>query len=214
MKWHISGLLILLTTAHVFGQAALETRDGRYRLQSEDKIEVLYRYTPEYNATAVVQPDGFISLPLIGEVKAASLTLEQITVEVRARAIERLADPEVTVVLKDYLKPYFAVSGEVSHPGRFDMRGNVGLIEAVAMAGGVKDSAKRTQVLLVRKTGGGMSEMRVLDLRKMMSRSNIREDVEVRPGDMIIVPRNALTRIEPYVRMGELALTSILLGIK
>jgi polysaccharide biosynthesis/export protein len=196
-----------------FGQA-LETRDAHYRLQAEDKIEVLYRYTPEFNATVAVQPDGYVSLPLIGEVKAAGLTLEEAAAQVRAKAGERLADPDVTVVLKDYVKPYFVVSGEVGHPGRFDMHGKVSLIEAIAIGGGVKDSGKRTQVVLVHKTGGDMAEVRVLDLRKLMSPSSVLEDVEVRTGDLIVVPRNALSRVEPYVRMSETALVSILLGIK
>jgi polysaccharide biosynthesis/export protein len=205
--------VVLALTPLAFGQT-LATRNDHYRLQSEDKIEVLYRYTPEYNAIVALQPDGYVSLPLIGEVKVANLTLEEAAALVRGKAGERLADPDVTVVLRDYVKPYFVVAGEVGRPGRFDMHGKVSLIEAISIGGGVKDSAKRTQVVLVHKTGGEMAEVRVLDLRKLMSPSNIREDVEVKSGDMIVVPRNALSKVEPYIRVGELGLTSILLGIK
>ncbi len=73
----------LLTVAAFGQQQALETRDEHYRLQQEDKIEVLYRYTPEYNATVALQPDGYVSLPLIGEVKVLGMTLEQATAVVK-----------------------------------------------------------------------------------------------------------------------------------
>ncbi|MGA2600325.1 MAG: polysaccharide biosynthesis/export family protein [Bryobacteraceae bacterium] len=200
------------------GSAAAQTggfaeRDPHYRLQAEDKVEVQYRYTPEYNATVALQPDGFVSLPLVGEVKLMGLTLEQSSKAIAEKAGERLADPEVTVLLKEYVKPYFVVAGEVSHPGRFELHGQVGLIEGIAVSGGVKDSAKRTQVILFRKTAGDMAEVKVYDLRKLMSASNITEDVQLRSGDMIVVPRNFISRIEPYVRLTEGSLSAIFLGM-
>ena len=189
-------------------------RDPHYKLQSEDKVEVQYRYTPEYNATVALQPDGYVSLPLLGEVKLVNLSLAEASRAITAKARERLADPEVTVLLKEYVKPYFVVAGEVAHPGRFDYHGDVSLVEALAISGGLKDSAKRTQVVLMHKTGPDLAEVRLLDIRKLMSGTNIREDVAVRPGDMIIVPRNFISRIEPYVRLTEASLYSVILGLK
>ena len=189
-------------------------RDPHYRLQSEDKVEVQYRYTPEYNATVALQPDGYVSLPLLGEVKLVNLSLEEASRAITAKARERLADPEITVLLKEYVKPFFVVAGEVAHPGRFDYHGDVSLVEALAISGGLKDSAKRTQVVLMHKTGPDMAEVHLLDIRKLMTGNNIREDVAVRPGDMIIVPRNFLSRVEPYIRLTEASLYSVILGLK
>ncbi len=189
-------------------------RDAHYKLQPEDKVEIQYRYTPEYNATAALQPDGYVSLPLVGEVKLAGRTLEQAATAIAAKAGERLADPEVTVLLKEYVKPYFVVAGEVAHPGRFDLHGDVSLVEALAVSGGLKDSAKRSQVILVHKANQQTAEVRLLDLRKLMGTSNIREDVAIRSGDMIVVPRNFISRVEPYIRLAETGLYTILWGIK
>jgi polysaccharide export outer membrane protein len=125
-----------------------------------------------------------------------------------------LADPEVTVVLKEYVKPYFVVAGEVAHPGRFDMHGDVSLVEALAVSGGLKDSAKRTQVILVHKANREMAEVKLLDLRKLMGAANIREDITIRTGDMIVVPRNFISRIDPYIRLAETSLYTILWGVK
>jgi polysaccharide export outer membrane protein len=204
-------LLIGCATAQTTGFAE---RDAHYKLQPEDKVEVQYRYTPEYNATAALQPDGYVSLPLIGEVKLAGKTLDQARMAIVAKAGERLADPEVTVLLKEYVKPYFVVAGEVAHPGRFDLRGEVSLVEALAVSGGLKDSAKRTQVILVHKANEEMAEVKLLDLRKMMAAANIREDVSIHSGDMIVVPRNFISKIEPYIRLAETSLYTVLWGIK
>ena len=189
-------------------------RDPHYKLQPEDKVEVQYRYTPEYNGTVALQPDGYVSLPLIGEVQLAGKTLEQARVAIVAKAAERLADPEVTVLLKEYVKPYFVVAGEVARPGRFDMHGDVSLVEALAVSGGLKDSAKRTQVILVHKANQEMAEVRLLDLRKMMEVGRIHEDITIHSGDMIVVPRNFVSKIEPYIRLAQTGLYAVLWGIK
>ena len=196
--------ILLLRGVCLFGQAAGFTeRDARYRLQAEDKIEVQYRYTPEYNAGVSVQPDGFVSLPLIGAVKLAGLTTEEATVAIRGKACEKLNDPEVLVLLKEYVKPYFVIAGEVGHPGRIDLHGEVSLVEAIALGGGFKDSAHRRQVILLRKSNAELAQVSVIDVRKLMSPGGIKEDITVHSGDMVVVPRNILSKIEPFIRLTQ-----------
>lgn len=203
---------VIMTAAAAAQTGGFADRDQHYRLQPEDKVEVQYRYTPEYNATAALQPDGYISLPLIGEIKLAGLTLDQAATAIKAKAGERLQDPEVIVLLKDYVKPYFVVAGEVSHPGRFELHGKVSLIEALAISGGMKESAKRTQVVLMRRADEERAEVRVLDVRKLMSPGSVREDLDVHSGDMIVVPRNFISKVEPFIRLTQTAAYAVLLG--
>lgn len=188
-------------------------RDARYRLQPQDSIDVQYRYTPEYNASVTVQPDGFISLPVVGDVKVGDLSLDEASAAIAKKAGERLRDPEVNVLLRDYQKPYFVVAGEVSHPGRFDMRGSMTVVEAIAISGGFKDSAKHTQVILLRKADAQHAEVKVLDLRKLMSEKGIREDIEVKSGDMLVVPKNALSRVAPYMTMASTGLYGLSMAL-
>jgi len=204
---------ILLLMSFCFGypmqNGGFAERDPRYRLQPEDKIEVQYRYTPEYNALAAVQPDGYVGMPLIGEVKLSGLTLEEAAAAIRQKAGQRLNDPEVIVLLKEYIKPFFTVAGEVAKPGRIELHGPVTLVEAIALSGGFKDSAHRTQVLLLRKSSNETAQVRIYDLRKMMSPKGILEDVTLMSGDMLVVPRNFVSKIEPYVRISEAGLYGI-----
>ncbi len=206
-------LLLASFAAVLAGQTPFAERDPHYRLQAEDKIEVQYRYTPEYNATAALQPDGYVSLPLVGEVKLAGCTLAGAVDAIRKQAAERLNDPEITVLLKEYVKPYFTVAGEVAHPGRVDMHGPVTLVEGIALGGGFKDSAKRTQVVLLRKASSELAEVKVFDVRKLMSPQGLSEDVPLRAGDVVVVPRNVISRMDPYIKLAESSLYAIALRL-
>jgi polysaccharide biosynthesis/export protein len=203
-------LLLLSACLAVTAQTAgFAERDPHYRLQPEDRIEVQYRFTPEYNAQASVQPDGYAVMPLTGEVKLAGLTLAEAEKAIRLKAGERLNDPEVTVLLKEYVKPFFTVAGEVAKPGRIELHGEVTLVEAIALSGGFKDSAHRTQVLLLRKSTSEVAQIRVFDLRKMMSPKGIREDITIQSGDLLVIPRNAVSKIEPFMRLTDAGLYAI-----
>ncbi len=193
---------------------AFADREARYRLQPEDKIEVQYRYTPEYNALVSIQPDGFVSLPFTGDVKVMGLTLEAAGAAIARKAGERLSAPEVSVLLREYVKPYFVVAGEVAHPGRFDLRGSVSVVEAIAQSGGFKESSKHSQVVLVHKVDPEHAEVKLLNLNRLMSAGGIREDLELRSGDMLIVPKTLISKVDPYIRLTTSSLTSILFGIK
>jgi polysaccharide biosynthesis/export protein len=206
-------ILMLAAVSLAAQTPGFSERDPHYRLQSEDKVEVQYRYTPEYNAIVSLQPDGYVSLPLVGEVALRGLTLAEAGETIRKKAGERLNEPEITVLLKDYIKPYFVVAGEVAKPGRVELRGDVKLIEAIALGGGFVNSAKRSQVILLRQSSKDMAEVRVFDLRKVMSQGGIREDVEIRSGDIVVVPRNAVSKVEPYVRISEAGLYALALRL-
>ena len=82
--------LVLLLTLFVVGFAqdrpALQERDMRYRLQAGDTVEIQYRYTPEYNATAAIHPDGFLDLPLVGPMKVSGLTAEEAAAAITKKA--------------------------------------------------------------------------------------------------------------------------------
>lgn len=179
-------------------------RDPRYRLQPTDVMEVHYRYTPEFDQTVVIQPDGFVNLQIVGDLKLQGLTLDQVKVAILEKATLRLKDPEITLVLKDFEKPYFVVGGEVGTPGRFEMRGTVTALQAVAMAGGFKTaSAKHSQVILYRRVGPELAKAEILDLKAAMSPSATESLADLRSGDMLIVPQNRVSKIERFVKWGN-----------
>ena len=107
--------------------------EERYRLQPGDVLEVQYRYSPEFNQTVTVQPDGYISLEIGGDLKVAGLTVDLTRQAILRRASTRLQDPIATVILKEFQRPYFVVAGEVSQPGKIEMRERVTAIQAISI---------------------------------------------------------------------------------
>jgi polysaccharide export outer membrane protein len=178
--------------------------DPRYRIQTSDVIEVHYRYTPEFDQTVTVQPDGFVALQIVGDLKLQGLTMDQVKAAILEKASLRLKDPEITLVLKDFEKPYFVVGGEVGTPGRFEMRGTVTAIQAIAMAGGFKNSAKHSQVVLFRKVSPDLAKTQILNLKAAMTGSTSEPNIDLKPGDMLIVPQNRISKIERIVKIANI----------
>lgn len=170
-----------------------------YKLQPSDVVFVKYRYTPEYDATVTIRPDGYITLPIVGEVRVGGLTVADARREIVEHASVRLRDPELTVELKDFQKPRFVVGGEVGKPGQFELRGRITVLEALAMAGGLKDSAKHSQIVLFRRYDQEQAVTRLINAKALARVDAREEDPDLRPGDFLFVPQNRISKIERFV---------------
>lgn len=170
-----------------------------YQIQPSDTVAVKYRYTPEYNAVVSVRPDGFITLPIVGDVKVSGLTVPEAQIAVRAAAAARLRDPEMTFELTDFQRPRFIVGGEVDKPGQFELRGRVSVLEAIAMAGGFKSSARHSQVVLFRRYDETQAVTRVINAKALARADRPEEDPFLRPGDFLFVPQNKLSKVERFL---------------
>jgi protein involved in polysaccharide export with SLBB domain len=189
--------------------AHLVSRDQPYKLQPSDVLELEYVYTPEYNQVATVEPDGTVRLKLLGSVKVEGKSLDEATEAIKQKASLSLNKPEITLTLKDFVKPHFTVYGEVTRPGVYDIHGAVTVLQAIALSGGVKDTSKQTQVVLIRKMNADIAEVKVVNTKLMASAKGAGEDFDLRPDDMLIVPKNRVGKLEPYVRVASMGLTSL-----
>lgn len=175
--------------------------EARYRLQPGDVLEVQFRYSPEFNQTVTVQPDGYISLEIGGDLKVAGFTIEQTRLAVLRQASQRLHDPVATIVLKEFQKPYFVVAGDVAQPGKIEMRERVTALQAIMLAGGMKESAKSSQVVVYRAINSEIAEVKVLNLKSIRRTSDLENDLTLQAGDMVYVPRDKLSKVERFVRL-------------
>ena len=181
------------------GHPALQRRDARYTVRKGDVLDLNFPFTPEFNQTVTVQPDGYITLRGVGDLRVAGQTTPQVVEKVQAAYAGTLHDPVVTVDLKDFEKPYFVASGEVTRPGKYDLRGETTVTQAVAIAGGFTSSAKHSQVLLFRPVSDQWVEVKKLNVKEMLQSANLSEDLHLLPGDMLFVPKNALSKISPFI---------------
>ena len=179
--------------------------EDRYRLQPGDVLEIQYRYSPEFNQTVTVQPDGYITLEVGGDLKVAGMTVDQTRQAILKQASTRLQDPIATVILKEFQKPYFVVAGEVAQPGKIEMRERVTALQAIMLAGGMKESAKSSQVVVFRKINSDIAEVKLLNLKTIRRTSDLENDLTLQPGDMVFVPRDKISKIERFMRVASVA---------
>jgi polysaccharide biosynthesis/export protein len=174
-------------------------RDPRYRVRKSDVIEVKFKFSPEFDQTLTVQPDGFVTLDEVGDLKVEAETLPELREAIRLAYRGILHDPVVTVSLKDFDKPFFVAAGQVGHPGKYELRGETTLVEAVAIAGGFTDASKHSQVVLFRHVSKDIVEAKVFNVKQMLASQNLEEDPDLLPGDMLFVPKNTLSKIQRYL---------------
>jgi polysaccharide export outer membrane protein len=189
-------------------EATLTAPLVRYHLQTSDRLELQYRYTPELNQTVDVQPDGFVSLNLAGDLHVAGMTLEDAKAAILTRVRVRLNEPELNVSLEEYVKPAFVVAGQVGNPGRYEMHGDVTALEAISIAGGFKDSAKHSQILLFRHISPDMAETKILNLKEMMNPGHPTLELigRLQPGDLLVVPQNRVSKMERYIHWANVGM--------
>jgi polysaccharide export outer membrane protein len=185
---------------------ALQHRNRRYQVHSADVLELGFPFTPEFNQTVTVQPDGYITLRGVDGIRVEGQTLPEVTTSLRTAYTKVLHDPVINVELKDFEKPYFIVGGEVGHPGKFDLRSDTSATEAVAIAGGLKDSAKHSQVLLFHHMPDGWMQVKKLNMKKMLNNADLNEDAYLQPGDFLYVPKNTMSKIAKFIPTSSLGL--------
>jgi len=162
-------------------------------------MDLQFQFTPEYNQTVTVQPDGFITLKEVGDLHVEGTSLPELRDRIKAKYATILANPVVSVDLKDFDKPYFLAIGQVQKPGKYDLRGNMTVASAIAIAGGFTPQAKHSTVLLFRRVNDAWSSVTKLNVKQMLNSRNLAEDMSLRPGDMVYVPQNKISKIKGYV---------------
>ncbi len=210
MKYVLILIVIVAFPASLAAQSQMPPRlttvtEERYRLQPGDVFEVQFRYSPEFNQTVTVQPDGYITMEMGGDLKVAGLTLEQTRQAILRQASTRLQDPIATVLLKEFQRPYFVVAGEVGAPGKQEMRQRVTAIQAIMLAGGMKETARSSQVVVFRNINSEIAEVKVLNLKSINKTSDLENDLTLHPGDTVFVPRDKISKFERFMRIASIA---------
>jgi polysaccharide biosynthesis/export protein len=177
----------------------LQERHPRYQLRKGDTFDLDFAMTPEFNQLVAVQPDGYISLKGVGSIFVEGQTVPQLTVTLKTAYADVLHDPVIAISLKDFDKPYFIASGQVAKPGKYDLRSDLTVTEAVAIAGGFDDKSKHSQVVLFRPLPSGGFEAKLINIKKLLASRNLSEDLHLQPGDMLYVPQNTLSKVRPFL---------------
>jgi polysaccharide export outer membrane protein len=190
----------------VWSPALTGERRPLYRLHPNDVLQISFTFSPEYDQELTIQPDGYVMLKGAPPVYAEDNTLPELQAAVQVAYASTLNDPEVNLVLKQFDRPSFFASGQVTRPGKYELSPEITVTEALAMAGGLTEKAKHSQVVLFWHTSPGQVEARLLNVKEMLKSRNLAEDLYLRPDDMLFVPQNVISKISRYLPVSSLAM--------
>jgi polysaccharide biosynthesis/export protein len=159
-----------------------------YAIGPGDVLEISVWKNPELTVTVPVRPDGRISVPLLGDVQAASLTPAALKKALTDGYKEYVTAPGVSVVVKEIHSRKVFVTGEVAHPGAFDLQGRTKLLQALALAGGLTPYAKGRAVVLRDGHDGKEDQRFDIDLGSIVSGKKLQDNLLLMPGDTVFVP--------------------------
>lgn len=182
-----------------------------YVLFPGDELDLVVPSAPELNKTVTVQPDGRLNLALVGPVMVAGRSLSEAEGAISSAYASQLLRPEVSLTARAAPLRIF-VGGEVDKPGVYDMPGDINALQAIVMAGGFKPTAKRTQVVIIRRGPEGRPMMRTVNLVAGMTDPQRNELVPLRRFDIVYVPRTKIAEAGLFVQQYFRDATPLQLG--
>jgi len=152
--------------------------ESEFKLGPDDVIEVFVYKEQELSTTVVVRPDGKISLPLIGELSVNGKTALELQKEISQKLTQYIAQPNVNFIVKEVNSAKVSVLGEVKTPGMYKIKDRSIVLDAIALAGGFTEYAKRNKVTLIRISANGQQQQYQI---------NVEDQLKGRKGDLFFV---------------------------
>ncbi len=167
---------------------ATKPHDDSFVIGNDDLLAINVWKEPDISRQVPVRSDGKISLPLVGEVKAAGETPLKLEQDLAARLKNYIDEPEVTVIVQQINSQKFNILGQVNHPGSFSLANAATVLDAIALAGGFRDFAKQKSIYVLRANADG-SETRIpFNYKDVVKGKNPAQNVKLEPRDTVVVP--------------------------
>ncbi|MCU0558693.1 MAG: polysaccharide export protein [Desulfobacterales bacterium] len=170
-----------------------------FQIQTGDELDIKFFYNPELNETVTVRPDGFISLQLVDEVKAAGLQPKELDdLLTRLYAVE-LKKPVITVIIRSFTGQRVYVGGEVTTQGLITIPGRISALQAVMQAGGFRVTAQPSETLVIRKGPDRRPIPIQVDLDAVINGGEGAADFMLQPEDVVYVPKSPIAKANQFV---------------
>ncbi|MGH6648973.1 XrtA/PEP-CTERM system exopolysaccharide export protein [Aquabacterium sp.] len=171
--------------------AVANTPDHLYKIGALDTLNIVVWRNPDLSTSITVRPDGRISLPLVENLQAAGRQPADLSREIEQALSKFIRDPVVTVIVNNFQgvsTEQIRIVGEATRPQAVAFRQNMTLLDVMIQAGGLTDFADGNGAVLVR--GSEQGKQYSLRLKDLIKRGDISANVEIKPGDIIIVPQS------------------------
>jgi polysaccharide export outer membrane protein len=184
----------------LFSAAQINTDPSDYLLGSGDLIQVTVFESEELNAKARVSSRGFITLPLLGQIKVKNMTARDAEVHIEnLYRVKYIKNPHVSVFVEEHFSQRITLIGQFKSPGTYDYLSKMRLMDVMALAGGLNEKASHTAQ--VRRIGqSGQSQTILIDLEKIVSEGQSELNIEMNGGDVVFVPEAGMFFVDGAVR--------------
>lgn len=169
-------------------QRVADVRPDSYIIGAEDALSINVWKEPEMSKDVPVRPDGMISIPLLGDIKAAGYTPLQLQDQISTQLKKLISDPQVTVIVKEVHSLTFNVVGEVQKPGYYPLTRRMTVLDAIALSGGFKDFAKEKKVYVLRTSADGKQLRLPFNYKDVIRGKKADQNIELQPRDTVVVP--------------------------
>jgi polysaccharide export outer membrane protein len=167
--------------------AAVNT-PANYVIGPDDVLSIMFWRDKEMSTDVVVRPDGQISLPLVNEIHAGGLTPGQLRDAIDSVAKRYVEEPSITVVVKQINSRKIFITGQVEKPGPYTMSGRTTVLQLISMAGGLREFADGKKILVMRTDKSGKQTGFPFNYRQVSEGKNLAQNIELQPGDTVVVP--------------------------
>ena len=170
MKMPLFGLPSLLALSLLLlppGGGSAMAAEEAFVIGPEDVLDIQVWDNKDLNQVTFVRPDGKISLPLVGEIQATGRTAIEVQAEITSKLIAFIADPVVSVIVKEINSPKISVFGEVRRPDVFPIKQRMTVLDGIARAGGFTEFARRDRVIVIRAGSSGQERIK-LNLERLI----------------------------------------------
>jgi polysaccharide export outer membrane protein len=158
-----------------------------YLIGANDLLNIYVWKEKDLTQDVMVTPDGNITFPLIGEVVAAGQTVSQLRGVIADKLQKFVADPEVTVIVKETRSRVVYTIGKLARPGPYPLAPQMTVLQALAAAGGLTEWADTKNIVIVRREGGREAQLK-FNYKEYTSGDNLEQNILLKPGDTIVVP--------------------------
>jgi polysaccharide export outer membrane protein len=153
-----------------------------------DALEINVWKESELSKTVPVRPDGMITLPLVGEIKAAGLTPDQLKEQLTSAMSKVVTDPQITVMVVSVGSLSFNIMGNVNRPGYYPLTRPMTILDAIAISGGFRDFAKEKKIYVLRTGPNGVQEKIKFNYKDVIKGKKMAQNVMLQPHDTLVVP--------------------------
>ncbi|MGI9102772.1 MAG: polysaccharide biosynthesis/export family protein [Terriglobales bacterium] len=169
-------------------KAGANVNPDEYIIGTDDVLNINVWKEPELTRTVPVRPDGKITLPLINDIQASGKTPHQLQADITKALAAFMSNADVSVSVQEVKSQRFNIMGEVQKPGAYGLTGPTTILDAIALAGGLKDFAKGKKIYVLRTKPDGSQVKLPFNYSKVIKGEGMEENIRLEPKDTIVVP--------------------------